>query len=272
MQCERRLRIGYVSADFRAHCNAHFTFPLFSAHDRTRFEIYCYSDVTQPDDVTEKLRSHTDAWRNIVGMSDEQASLLVIAQDQIDILVDLTLHMANGRPLLFARKPAPIQVTWLGYPETTGLSTMDYRLTDPYLDPPGENNDCYVEKSIRLPETYWCYDPMNTDLAVSPLPASTNGRFTFGCLNNFCKVNDGVLEMFAGVLRAVGGFKAAPRRARQWRNARERVLAKLRSKNVSPDRIEFIDRRPVAGVHGVVSPDRSRGLDTFPLERAHHES
>jgi len=255
-----RLRIGYISPDFRAHCNAHFTLPLLSAHDRTRFELYCYSDVSQPDDVTEKLRSHTDRWRSIVGMSDEQAAE-IIAKDQIDILVDLTLHMAKGRPLLFARKPAPVQVTWLGYPGTTGLSAMDYRLSDPYLDPLGLNDDCYVEKTIRLPDTYWCYDPMNTDLAVAPLAAKSNGRITFGCLNNFCKVNDGVLEMFAGVLRAVENSRLillAPAG-----ETRQRVLQKFQSESIAADRIEFVDRRPWR-TYMELYHQIDIALDTFP--------
>ena len=125
----------------------------------------------------------------------------MVRQDRIDILVDLALHTAKNRLLVFARKPAPVQVTWLGYPGTTGLSTMDYRLTDPYLDPPGENDSCYSEQSIRLPDTFWCYDPLTDQPLVNDLPALANGFITFGCLNNFCKVNDGVLMLWAKVLR-----------------------------------------------------------------------
>ena len=147
---ERRLRVGYVSPDFRVHCQSLFTVPLFSSHDHRQFEIFCYSDVDRPDHVTARLRGYADTWREISGRSDEQLAEL-IRDDQIDILVDLTMHMAGNRLLVFARKPAPVQVSWLAYPATTGLTAIDYRLTDPYLDPPGGDDRCYAEESIRLP-------------------------------------------------------------------------------------------------------------------------
>src|SRR4029079_11779027 len=116
--------------------------------------------------------------------------------DQIDILVDLTLHMAHHRLRVFARKPAPVQVTFAGYPGTTGLDTIDYRLSDRYLDPPGLNDGHYTEESILL-DSFWCYDSLQRDLPVNPLPAIRNGFVTFGCLNNFCKINAGVLKLWA---------------------------------------------------------------------------
>src|SRR5439155_15796359 len=131
---DRRLRIGYVSPDFCDHCQALFTTPVLSSHDHEQFEIFCYADVPRPDGVTERLRSYSDAWRNITGLPPNEIAS-IIREDQIDILVDLTMHMKRGHLLVFAHKPAPIQVCWLAYPGTTGLSTIDYRLTDPYLDP-----------------------------------------------------------------------------------------------------------------------------------------
>ena len=116
--------------------------------------------------------------------------------------------MARNRLLVFARKPAPVQVCWLAYPGTTGLSTIDYRLTDPYLDPPGLDDHDYSEESIRLPDAFWCYDPLAGEPAVSALPALENGFITFGCLNNFCKVNDPVLKLWAQVLEAVDRLAA----------------------------------------------------------------
>ena len=196
---DRRLRIGYVSPDFRNHAGSFFTIPLLSNHDHRQVEIYCYAEVACPDDVTVRLPACADVWRVTVGLTDEQMADMV-RKDRIDILVDLALHTAKNRLLVFARKPAPVQVTWLGYPGTTGLSAMDYRLTDPYLDPPGENDSCYSEQSIRLPDTFWCYDPRTDQPLVNDLPALANGFITFGCLNNFCKVNDGVLMLWAKVL------------------------------------------------------------------------
>ncbi len=122
--------------------------------------------------------------------------------DGIDILVDLAMHAANNRLLLFARKPAPVQVTYLAYCSTTGLSTMDYRLTDPYLDPPGFDDRYYAERSVRLPETYWCYQPVLTP-PQTVLPALQTGYSTFGCLNAFGKLTASTLGAWNLLLRAL---------------------------------------------------------------------
>jgi predicted O-linked N-acetylglucosamine transferase (SPINDLY family) len=143
---------------------------------------------------------------------------------------------------MFARKPAPVQVAWLGYPGTTGLTTMDYRLTDPYLDPPGLLDAFYTERSVRLPETFWCYNPLTDEVPVNSLPALEHGLVTFGSLNNFCKVNDACLALWSDVLRAVPKSRLlllAP----QGR-ARDHVLAELRQKGIAEARVEFVDRVP----------------------------
>ncbi len=201
-----RVRVGYVSPDFRYHCQAFFTVPLFAHHDRGTFEIHAYSGVRHPDAVTAQLRTCCDVWHDCAGMTDE-ALASQVREDGIDILVDLTMHMAGGRPLLFARRPAPVQVAWLAYPGTTGLSAMDFRLTDPYLDPPGVTDGDYAERSIRLPHTFWCYHPLADEPAPGPLPALAAGHVTFGCLNNPCKVNRSVLALWDRVLQAVPGSR-----------------------------------------------------------------
>src|SRR5204863_2800181 len=192
----RKLRVGYVSPDFRTHCLSLFFVPIFSSHDCQQFEIVCYSDVTKPDSLTARLRSCVSQWRDIAGFSHEQVAQMV-RQDQIDILVDLTMHMEGSRLLMFARKPAPVQMCGLAYPGSTGLKTIDYRFTDPYLDPPGLNDAYYSEQSIRLENCVWCYDPLTDGPAVNSLPALDKGHITFGCLNTFCKVNAGVLQLWA---------------------------------------------------------------------------
>ena len=206
---QRRLRIGYVSANFRCHIVGGNLIPVLREHNHNDFEIFCYSDVAQDDVVTESFRSYADEWRQIHKIPDETVAEM-IRHDQIDILVDLTLHMAHNRMRLFARKPAPVQVTFAGYPASTGLRTMDFRLTDPWLDPPG-NDDFYTEKSIRLPDTFWCYDWHGMDLIhspdVNPLPALAAGCVTFGCLNSFTKINDGVLALWKKALDAVPGSR-----------------------------------------------------------------
>ena len=240
---DRRLRIGYVSPDFRSHPIGRFLLPLLESHDHERFEIICYSSLNTPDAVTGQCRAHADVWRDVFRLSDQQLADL-IRQDRVDILVDTTMHIANNRMLVFARKPAPVQVTYLSYPGTTGLDTMDYRLTDPYLDPPGQDETCYSEQTIRLPETFWCYKPMVEAPPVNDLPALRTGQVTFGCLNNFCKVSVPTLTAWSRLLQTLP-------QARLVLNARpgehrERVVAYLAGRNIERDRVEFLDFMPAA--------------------------
>jgi protein O-GlcNAc transferase len=238
---DRRLRIGYLSPNFWAHSQAPFIYPLLREHDRREFEIYCYSDVVHADAVTAKLRGCAGVWRNCVGQSD-QAVADMIRADAIDILVDLTMHMARGRPQVFARKPAPIQVAWLAYPGTTGLSAMDYRFTDAHLDPPGETDDGYVEKSVRLADTFACFDPNTLEPPgpLTPLPAERNGHITFGSLNNFFKVNVPLLKLWRRVLEAVPHSRfrllAPEGSARRW------VLETLPA-----EQVDFVSRQSRPG-------------------------
>jgi predicted O-linked N-acetylglucosamine transferase (SPINDLY family) len=257
---ERRLRVGYVSPDFRVHCQSFFTVPLFSSHNHEDLEIYCYSDVDSPDGVTARLRGYADVWREISGQTDDQVSELV-RNDQIDILVDLTMHMAGNRLLVFGRKPAPVQVCWLAYPATTGLSAIDYRLTDPHLDPPGLDDRCYTEESIRLPDSFWCYQPPAAEPGVNPLPALEQGHVTFGCLNNFCKLNPSVVKLWAQVLAAVDHSRLmilAPQGAH-----RQIYLDLLAQEGVERHRVTFVGGRPrpqyLELYHHI-----DLGLDTFP--------
>jgi predicted O-linked N-acetylglucosamine transferase (SPINDLY family) len=198
---ERRLRVGYLSPNFRAHVVGHNLLPLFRKHDHARFEIYCYSDTRHSDEVTGQLRTGADVWRDTGDLSDADLAKSV-ARDRIDVLVDLVMHMEGVRLGVFARKPAPVQVTWMAYPGSTGLTRMEYRLTDAVLDPPGATDRFYTEKSIRL-ESFWCYDSPPDSPPIGPLPADANGCVTFGCLNNFGKINTGVLEMWRDILAAV---------------------------------------------------------------------
>jgi protein O-GlcNAc transferase len=263
---ERRLRIGYVSPDFREHVVGLNVLPLFREHNRESFEIFAYADVPHPDHVTRHFRSYCDHWRDIAGCKTTQLTESVL-NDRIDILVDLSLHLARSRLIAFTTKPAPVQMTFAGYPGGTGLSAMDYRLTDPYLDPIGETDACYVEQSIRLPQSFWCYDPaammfgLSAPPAVHPLPALANGYITFGCLNNFCKVNDAVLDRWAQVLLAVADshllllMPAASALAR----ARQR----FHNAGVDPERIEFVTNQPRESYFNTLNRI-DVGLDTFP--------
>jgi protein O-GlcNAc transferase len=198
----RRLRIGYVSADFCRHVMALSMWPLLSNHRHDEIELYCYSSVLAADENTERFRGCADHWRQCAGQSDGQVAEQ-IRSDRIDILVDLSMHMSGGRPMLFAQKPAPVQVAAMAYPGTTGQSAIDFRITDPYLDPPGQGDENYSERSIRLPETFWCYDPLSDKPEVNALPALTSGFVTFGCLNSFRKVTPRTLALWAMVLSEV---------------------------------------------------------------------
>jgi protein O-GlcNAc transferase len=238
---ERKLRVGYVSPDFRMHPAVLFLLPLFRHHDRTRVHVTCYSNVHRPDAVTAELRSLVDEWRDISTLDDERASQLV-RHDRIDILVDLAQHSAGNRLLLFAKKPAPVQVAWLGYPGTTGVPAMDYRLTDPGLDPPELGDGYGTETLVWLPDTFWCYAPLSEDPAVSELPALRNGYVTFGSLNSFKKVSDAALHLWAQVLRAVPSSRlvlVAPPGV-----AHDRVRRVMHEQGVEPERLELVGPMP----------------------------
>jgi predicted O-linked N-acetylglucosamine transferase (SPINDLY family) len=240
---DRRIRVGYVSPHFCGHANAFYLLPLFNEHDHKDFEIFCYSDVTSPDALTGRLREHADGWREIAGAADERV-IEMIREDRIDCLIDLASHIAGNRLPMFARHPAPVQISWLGYPGTTGLEAMDYRLTDPYLDPPGETDGQYVEKSIRLPRTFWCYHPLTDRPAVNPLPALDKGWVTFGCLNNFCKINEATIRRWARVLGAVPDSRmivmAPEGSARQW----ARSIFSRGEPAIDAGRVEFVSYQP----------------------------
>ncbi|WP_043285330.1 tetratricopeptide repeat protein [Paraburkholderia oxyphila] len=236
----RRLKIGYVSADFREHCQAFFMMPLLSNHDRTRFEIHAYSSVVRPDAVTARLASHVDVWHDVRQLGDAALAEKIRA-DGIDILVDLAMHMADGRPLLFARQAALVQVAWLAYPGTTGLDAMNYRLTDPFLDPSSHDSQ-YSERSIRLPDTFWCYDPLTVEPAVNALPAERAGYVTLGSLNNPCKLTDATLDLWAAVFAALPDARLLLMAAQG--EARERLTARLARHGINAARVRFAAFQP----------------------------
>ena len=256
----RRLRLGYVSPDFRGHVVGRNLLPLFREHDRQQFKIFCYANMLDRDAFTDQFQGYADGWRNVARLTDE-ALAQRIREDRIDILVDLALHTAHNRLLALARKPAPVQVTFAGYPGTTGLATIDYRLTDPYLDPPGLYDRYYAEESIRLPDTFWCYDPLSQETAVNALPALEKGHLTFGCLNNYAKVNPAVLRLWAQVLRAVQNSRIvimAPEGGH-----RQHALALLAQEGIDPERVQFVGKHKHARYLELYNR-LDVGLDTFP--------
>jgi protein O-GlcNAc transferase len=200
---ERKLRIGYVSPDFRQHAVNYFFESLLRLHDRQKFEIFAYSGVNHEDAVTARLKQKFDHWRNILTLNDDEAADL-IETDEIDILVDLAGHTGGSRLPVFARKPAPVQVTWLGYPATTGMKAIDYRITDVHAEPPGMTEHLNAETLWRLPEIFCCYQAHeNGPNVIDHPPFDDNGYITFGCFNNFTKVTDVVMETWARILAQV---------------------------------------------------------------------
>ena len=195
----RRLRIGYVSGDFREHVMGRYSEAIIAAHDRDQVEVFCYANVRKQDERTHRIKAVADHWRSILGLSDIEAADLIVA-DEIDVLIDLAGHTGGNRLGVFAHKPAPIQVTHCGYPATTGLAAIDYRLMDPYTDPPGRTERFHSEQLIRLPEAHWCYAPPPTP-EVNPLPAREPGQVTFGSFNILAKITDPIIALWAQILQ-----------------------------------------------------------------------
>ncbi len=260
---ERRLRIGYVSGDFRNHPIASFLEPILAAHDRQAVEIVCYADVPAPDHTTERLRRHSHTWRPIAAMSDGAVAGLVRA-DRIDILVDLTGH-TTMRPRLrvFAVRPAPVQATYLGYPGTTGLSTIDYRITDAVADPVGEP-EAHSERLLRLPGCFCCYAPPEAAPEVSPSPALATGRVTFGSLHNLAKLNNRVLDIWGDVLRAAPSARLLIARDTLTGQAKETLAQKFRDRGIAPERLEMRRVWGAPGNHLRHYADIDISLDALP--------
>ena len=262
----RKLRIGFISPDLRDHVVGRALLPSLTRHDRSQFEIFCYAGA-HPDAFGQKFRDHADGWRETTGWPADLFARR-IREDQIDILVDLSLHTSDNRLDVFALKPAPVQVSWLGYPESSGLSTMDYRLTDTHLEPPAGNQIAAAgEKACLLPDCWTCYEPPSGHPAVNHLPSRDGRPFTFGSLNNSCKINDEVLGAWARILLARPDARLLLL-AKQGSH-RRRFTEALTKLGVAPAQICFADYLPS-------TPDLSQGallaryheidlaLDTFP--------
>ena len=262
----RRIRVGYVSPDFRDHVVARFIEPALAFFDRTKFEVYCYSDSLRSDAVTQRLQTHATAWRHVAGMPDEQLAEQIRA-DQIDILIDLAGHTADNRLLMFARRPAQVQATFLGYPDTTGMSAVDWRITDAHADPPGLTESLHSERLIRL-DCAWCYQPP----ADAPQPKRrepaddrSDGGIKFGCFNALPKISGKTLDLWAEVLKAVEGSQLLLK-ASAFSDVEscERYFAALESRGVGRDRVELAPVTPRFMDHLAMYDRMDVALDTFP--------
>ncbi|MEE8429319.1 MAG: tetratricopeptide repeat protein, partial [Gammaproteobacteria bacterium] len=261
---ERRLNIGYVSPDFREHSVAYFIEPILAHHDHERFEIFAYYNNNQNDPVTQRLQGHCQHWRNITTLSDDDTTEL-IRRDEIDILVDLSGHSAANRLLVFARKPAPIQVAYLGYPNTTGMTAMDYRLTDGWADPIGASESLYTEELVRLPQGFLCYGPPADSPPVHKLPALETGSIMFGCFNNSAKITPQVITLWAGILQAVPGSRLLLK-SRQMgdRGVQMRYAALFAEHGIGRERVEMMGQVPDNRSHLGLYNRVDIALDPFP--------
>lgn len=239
---ERRLRLGYISADFWGHVVGRNLVPLFRYHDHDQFEIFCYSGVVHPDSLTDKFRKQADHWRDMMGVSDE-AFAEAIKRDGVDVLIDLSQHMAGNRLSLFARQPAPVQASFAGYPEATGVEAIRYRISDRYMEGGSADDESARAGKRRdrvfLVDSFWCYEPSN-EVSINPLPAEANGHVTFGCLNSFCKINEPLLRLWARVLAGVPGSRlillSSPG------SHCERIRKMMAEEGIETHRLEFVPR------------------------------
>jgi len=260
---ERALRIGFVSADLRMHSVAFFLVPLLEARDRKTFQAVCYATDARSDDVTERLRAGSDEWESLAGVSDDDAARR-IRDDRIDILIDLGGHTAGNRLMLFARKPAPVQITYLGYVGTTGLSAIDYRLTDACADPPGAD-DGGPERLIRLPRGAWCFAPLSGEPVVADLPALRAGHVTFGSFNNLAKVTPYTMQLWTRILQQVPASRLLVKSALfRSPEARRRFQAYFTDRGIDLTRLELVGDEPSQLQHLQQYDRVDIALDTFP--------
>lgn len=260
---ERRLRVGYVSNDFRQHVASCFFEPLLACHDPERVETVCYSDTGAPDGVTRRLIALAGHWRETAGLAEAELDAL-IRRDGIDILVDLCGHSSGNRQTVFARRPAPVQVTWLGYPDTTGLSAVDYRLVDAVTDPEGPSDALASETLVRLPHGFLCYWPPRDAPDPGPSPA-LSGPVTFGSFNRLPKMTPAAVRLWAAILRRVPGSRLLMKSIGLGSDAmRGRIEAAFLAEGVTPDRLDLIAWTATWREHLELYRRVDIALDTFP--------
>ena len=260
----RPLNIGYVSPNFEEHSVATFVEPLLAAHDRARFRVFCYSNVAYPDAVTRRLMGLCDVWRDISRIGDDEAARLV-REDRIDILVDLAGHTGGARPLLFARKPAPVQATWLGYPDTTGLEQVDYRITDADADPEGEADVHHSEELVRLATGFLCYAPHPDSPKVAESPVFESGHITFGSFNSLPKVTPELIALWSRILAGVPQARLLLKaHALDSAKAQRTVRAYFARSGIAMDRIELRGAEESSRGHLERYGAVDIALDTYP--------
>lgn len=256
-------RIGYVSPDFRGHAVARFFQPVLRAHDRSKYEIYCYFNDTHSDAMTDQLRGEATAWRDVAALSDEQLSQQIIADD-IDILVDLAGHTRKNRLNVFARRAAPIQISWIGYPNTTGLSRMDYRITDAVADPAGAEAFC-TERLLRLPGGFLTFSSDEHLLSNPQCPSERNRVITFGSFNVLTKVTSEVLDLWARLLLEIPDSRLLLKSVSlDTAYNRTRVIQALEQRGIAKQRLTLSGNIKSISKHLALYDEIDVALDSFP--------
>jgi predicted O-linked N-acetylglucosamine transferase (SPINDLY family) len=258
-----RLRIGFVSGDLRQHPVGHFLEGVLAHIDPQRLELFAYPTHNQTDGLTARIKPHFAAWTPLLGLNDEAAARRIQA-DGVHILIDLSGHTAHNRLPLFAWKPAPVQVSWLGYFATTGVAEMDYFIADPHTLPAGEEKQ-FTETVWRLPDTRLCFTAPDADVAVAELPALTNDHITFGCFNSLTKINDRVIALWARLLDAVPGSRLMLK-AKQLKEAlvQDKMRERFAAHGVAADRLLL--EGPEARAEYLAAYNRiDIALDPFPF-------
>ncbi|MDX1452695.1 MAG: tetratricopeptide repeat protein [Oleiphilaceae bacterium] len=259
----RTLRIGYVSPDLHRHSVAYFIESVFEKHSDA-FEVFVYDCDTNRDEINQRLRTMVHTWRDVKHLSDSDLANQIY-DDHIDILIDLCGHMADNRLPVFYQKPAPIQVTWLGYPNTTGLTQIDYRVSDAIADPPGDSDTMHTEKLLRLEGGFLCFtgDAQAPEIAASPYQRA--GHFTFGSFNNAVKISDSTLDAWQQILVGTTNTRLLIKAAQlKDETFRARLLERFTDAGISTDRVEFMGLIVDSHAHLAKYHEVDLALDTFP--------
>ncbi|MGD0884127.1 MAG: tetratricopeptide repeat protein [Thermodesulfovibrionales bacterium] len=236
---QRPLRTGFVSGDLRRHPVSYFLVRLLENLDPARMKIICYTNSPVEDDMTARIKTKAKLWRNVTGLSDDALAQL-IRNDGIDVLFDLSGHTAGNRLLVFAMKPAPVQISWIGYASTTGLSAIDYLMSDNVCIPVGEEKD-YTERAIRLPNSFLCYDPPSYAPDIESLPALRNGFVTFGSFNNLTKVNGEVIGVWSEILKSLREARLLLKsKLFHYEKMRNKYAALFESNEIDPHRVDLL--------------------------------
>lgn len=260
----RRLRVGYLSSDLRNHSVAYFAESVLAHHDRSQFELFAYANHTGNDAITQRLKPLFACWRPVLHLYDAEAARLIQA-DGIDVLIDLNGHTGGNRLAVVARKPAPVQVTWLGYPNTTGLEAVDFRLTDAWADPPGQTEQWHSETLWRLPGCFVCYRPPADAPDVAARPAASPQAVAFGSLNNHNKISPGVVAAWSRILGATAGSRLVLKlRGNNDASIRDSLIRGFVENGIAVERLTVLGRLDDASEHLRRYGGIDIALDTFP--------